>query len=367
MRILHLICSSGIYGAENVLINLLPSLRNLGIEVILGCLSAFDSVGSEISQILKQWEIPTVFINDKNKFSLRVLKAIHSTIKLYNPDILHVHGYKATVLGGLIANMIRIPFILTYHGEAKIRTELSTYIKIENIFVRKALRIIAVSKRIMEELIIRGVPESNISVIHNGIKDPFITHLENISIKKNGLFSTHLLTVGRLIKIKRIDLIIDAIGILKKEFPQIGLTITGNGPLENELKEYVTKAGLNSSVIFLGYVPDPTSTYNSADIFVISSASEGSPIALIEAMAASLPIIATSVGAIPEMLINRKNAIIIPKNDLKALVDSLRHLIVCPNLSKALGDAARQSFLRNYTADVMAKSYFETYKNIING
>lgn len=216
MRILHLICSSGIYGAENVLINLLPSLRNLGIEVILGCLSAFDSVGSEISQILKQWEIPTVFINDKNKFSLRVLKAIHSTIKLYNPDILHVHGYKATVLGGLIANMIRIPFILTYHGEAKIRTELSTYIKIENIFVRKALRIIAVSKRIMEELIIRGVPESNISVIHNGIKDPFITHLENISIKKNGLFSTHLLTVGRLIKIKRIDLIIDAIGILKR-------------------------------------------------------------------------------------------------------------------------------------------------------
>lgn len=366
LRILHLIDSEGIYGAEIVLLNLLPALKKNDINVTLGCLSPIDSEGTELGKKLeKNSSIPVIFINEDKKISLQGLIAIYLAIKKIKANILHVHGYKATILGGLIAIMARIPLMATYHGEAKRTPELSTYVKIETYFLRKARKIISVSSRIKEELISRGISGNKISVIYNGIEDPTYGKPEKKHIKNSTDFSPHLLCIGRLIHIKRYDIVIDAVNVLRNEFPGIGLSIAGTGPMDKKLKNKVTKLGLNSSVRFLGYVNNIKELYQNADIFVLSSETEGSPVVLIEAMAFSLPIVATSVGAIPEMIKHGVEALIIPPGNLPDLIESLRYLISRPETRCALGGAARRTFIAKFSSSVMARAYFHQYEAML--
>ena len=366
IRVLHLIGSKGLYGAERVLLNLLPALRQSGIDVTLGCMSPLNSKGADIGKELENINVPVVFMNEKRKFSGKSLLTIYRTIKKTNTNILHVHGYKATILGGFIARILGIPQVSTYHGEARQVPELSTYVKIETYFLRRAARIVAVSKKIKEELISRGISDDKISVIHNGIKDPLETQDGQRNYGKKKPILPCLLCVGRLIKIKRFDLVIDAVKVLKKDYPKIVLSIAGEGPQDEILKKKVVDLELNDSVRFLGYVKDIKKLYQDTDIFVLPSDIEGAPIALIEAMAFSLPIIATSVGAVPDMIKSGKDAILIPPNSEKELIESLRYLLLHPEICRVLGKTAREKFLENYNSGIVAESYIKEYKKICN-
>lgn len=361
LRVLHLIGSDGLFGAEHVLLNLLPGLKALGLSVTLGCLSPQETPGGDIGKKLKKRGVPVIFIEERRKVSLGGLISIYRAVKSTRATLVHAHGYKATILGGLIAMVARLPIFLTYHGEAAYAPELSTYLSLENYFLRRATRVISVSDRIRAELIKRGVHHKNLSVIHNGIEDPLNQESGTSRNCRRTDLSPHLVCIGRLVKIKRYDLVIEALTALRHDFPKIGLSIAGNGPMSISLRQKVAEVGLGSSVRFLGYVEDKPKLYQSADIFVLPSESEGSPMTLIEAMAFSLPIVTTSVGAIPEMITNGTEALLIPPNNLPSLVESLRYLISSPQVGTSLGRAARDAFKERFNSGLMAKSYLNEY------
>ena len=111
MKIVHLINSEGMFGAEYMVFNLLIALKKLGADVIFGCLSPINSPGADLGRELAKKQIPVVFINEHKKISLRGLLAIFRLLKGSHADLLHVHGYKATILGGIIAAIMNVPLI----------------------------------------------------------------------------------------------------------------------------------------------------------------------------------------------------------------------------------------------------------------
>jgi glycosyltransferase involved in cell wall biosynthesis len=363
MTVVHLIDSMGMFGAEYVIYNLLPVLQEYGVNPILGCLSPIESPGSDLGRELEKKNIKVEYINEKKKLSLKGLVAIYRVLKTNQVDILHVHGYKATILGGIIAGLLKIPLFSTYHAESGPRVELSTYVRIETFFLKNAFYIFAVSNIIKEELSSRGIKENKITVVYNGIEDPVEEevsrdyHSDDRPIK--------VLCVGRLIPIKRYDLVIDAIHILKKEYPNIILSIAGAGPMEQTLKNKIDKYGLSDSINILGYVKNTKYLYQNADMFILFSDTEGSPIVLIEAMAQSLPIISSSVGAIPEMVRDKEEALLINPGDVFQLINSLQILIENPEMRKSLGRSARKRYEEKFTTRAMASFYIDRYKSCL--
>jgi glycosyltransferase involved in cell wall biosynthesis len=360
--VLHLINSEGYYGAEHLVFNLVIELAHRGFGVTLGCLGVAESPGGEIGRRLVDSHIPVIFINENKKISLGGLARICKALKRSGANIIHTHGYKATVLGGLVAFLMGIPGIATYHGEVSQLQGLSTYAVIESFFLRLMDHVVAVSGRVKEELITRGVKERNISVICNGIMDIACGHPLRSSSQFPNAPGPKLLCIGRLISLKKFDMVIKAVGILKAEYPEVVLSIAGTGPMANELKKLATDLGLEDSVRLLGYVNNTGELYCDADIFLLPSETEGAPIVLLEAMAMGLPIIATSVGGISEMISHGKEAHIVPPNSLNKLVESVRYLVSNPDYARGLGMAARQAFEDKYTTRGMVNSYLERYR-----
>jgi glycosyltransferase involved in cell wall biosynthesis len=367
MKVVHLIDSEGMYGAEKVIYNLLPVLQELNIQVVFGCLSPTNSPGAALGKALEKKNIPVIYLDERKKVSLRGLIDIYNLLKKNRTDILHVHGYKATIIGGMIAQLVGIPFISTYHGEAGRHPELATYVKIETLLLKKAAHVIAVSRQIKNELLSRGISRGKISIVYNGIDDPLAGKRKVIRNIKKECDNLQLLCVGRLIAIKRFDLIIEAIHRLRKDYPNIVLKIAGSGPLESSLKKQIDDLGLKQSVVLIGYVEDMSELYNNTDLFILFSDTEGSPIVLLEAMAFSLPIIASSVGAIPEMVKDNEGAIILPPGNLLQLIQSIKHIIDNPERGSALGNKARDIFEMNYNSRIMASQYIKHYKHCLHG
>lgn len=360
MNIVHMIDSEGMFGAEYVIYYLLPALRKLGANVHFVCMCPTDSPGADLGRKLEKRGIPVFYLNERKKLSVKGLFSIYRILETSSADILHAHGYKATILGGFVSKISGLPFFTTYHAEAEKYPEFRAYAGIETHLLRHASRIIAVSKLIERGLIGRGISPERVSVISNGIDDLS----SGLNVKKRNP-SSHVLCIGRLIGLKRFDLVISAISILKEEFPDIHLTIAGSGPLEDQLRSLAKELGISDRVSFPGYVSDTTELLSHADVFVLASESEGSPIALIEAMIFSLPIIATNVGSIPEMLQSRNGITLIRPGDQKQLLDALGSLLSSHRYRSELGLAARRRFEKEFTSEIMASRYMNQYKTFL--
>lgn len=367
MRVVHMIDSEGMYGAEYVLYNLLPCLRKIGIDAMLACLSPTGSAGADLGRALGEKAVPVVYLDERKKISFKGLLSIFRVLRSSRADILHVHGYKATILGGMAARIAGVPIISTYHAEAGRYPELSAYVNLETPFLKWANRVIAVSRMIRDELIRRGVSETRLCVIHNGINDPARLSNKDFSHDVETGTPLRVLCIGRLIPVKRFDLAIRAISVLRRDFPNVHLTIAGAGPLHAELQSLAKDLGLGDSVSLPGYISETEELFRKSAVFVLTSETEGSPITLIEAMAYGKPIVATAVGAIPEMTTGNAGAQLIAPCNLEQLIDALRRFIADPAYRRESGKLARKRFESCFTAETMAARYGEQYEACLRG
>jgi glycosyltransferase involved in cell wall biosynthesis len=157
---------------------------------------------------------------------------------------------------------------------------------------------------------------------------------------------------------------LDAVAALHAESPHIGLIVGGDGPLLNELRVRAASLGIQDSVRFLGFVQDVRPLYEACDAFVLASQTEGMPIALLEAMALRLPIVASRVGGIPLMLDDGTEALLIEPSNYGDLYEALRRLVVDASLRTNIAEAAHARFERDYTAEQMAQSYIRLYDDV---
>jgi len=169
----------------------------------------------------------------------------------------------------------------------------------------------------------------------------------------------------RLVPLKGLMQLIQAVASLGPEFPTLRLEIAGSGPQHEKLEREVDRLSLASQVRFLGWQTDLRPIIRGWDIFAMPSLDEGLPVAIIEAMAEGLPVVATSVGGMPELVEEGLTGFLVPPSDVTALANRLRLLILNPTRANAMGAAGRQRANEHFSVDRMVQQVAGIYDSLI--
>jgi glycosyltransferase involved in cell wall biosynthesis len=199
-----------------------------------------------------------------------------------------------------------------------------------------------------------GFPAGKVRVIHNAVE-----------VSRYGTASGPLhsaVAVGRLVRLKGFDVLLKAAAIVRQAAPNFSLRIVGDGSERDTLEWQISDLRLADAVQLVGYKEDPASYFEEAGVYVLSSRSEGIPLTLLEAMACGLPIVATAVGGVPEIVSDGENGLLVRPDDPAALSKAILRLIRDPSLAKRLGAAARARAHLSHDLETMTARYEEVYR-----
>ena len=172
-------------------------------------------------------------------------------------------------------------------------------------------------------------------------------------------------TAGRLVELKGIEYLLTAAAALRREFPGLRVEIAGSGPHREKIEQAAAQVGLGEQVNFLGWVDDLHPILSRWDVFVMPSLEEGFPIAALDAMTTGLPVVATSVGGIPELIVDGETGWLVPPRDPKALAARLRLLICQPDLRASMGAAGYARVRDHFSASQMTESFAQLYDELL--
>jgi glycosyltransferase involved in cell wall biosynthesis len=288
-------------------------------------------------------------------------------IRLRKPDLIMTHGFNTHFVVWVAQRRLkeRLPVVCSYHGPyhaVNLKTRLLGFAYerfTEYFFRRHALAVVTVADHARARLIKRGVPAEKITVIHNAIED-FSPESKTDSARsvwrqRWGIREGEILigAVGRLDPIKGHRYLIESFAAMAACNPVARLVLVGDGPARAGLENMVRRSPAAKRIILAGRIPKADEALPALDVYVLPSLSECHSIALLEAMRAGLPIVATDVGGNPESVSRELEGLLVPPADADLLAKALESLIGDKDLRCRLGAAARQRFRRDFTQDVM--------------
>lgn len=292
----------------------------------------------------------------------RALLKLVRLARAFKPHIVHTHTAKAGFLGRQAALAVRPrPAIVhTYHGHvlegyfgaAKSRL----YLQLERALARVSDRLIGVSQATVDDLVRLGVaPPGRFRVVPLGLDlEPLAEPGEELRRESRGELGVGdddvlLVFVGRVVPIKRLDLLLRALARARQSEPRLQLAIVGDSDVRPALERQAAELGIAAAVRFLGYRRELRPVFAAADVAVLSSANEGTPVSLIEAGAAGLPAVATDVGGVGEV-VTGETGVLVPPDDAEAFAAALLRMAGDPALRADRGRAARRRALDRYGA-----------------
>ena len=338
----HLGYNNAMHGAGMYYLNTIPVFDKMKFNIILG--------------VLREEEYLVNYFTDKNinirilkrgKFSPMTLVDILRIAKEEHIQLIHAHGYGAANFGR-IAGMIRgIPTIVHAHDDDRY---YPLYQNLADRLLRNHTdKALAVSESVKKSCINkRHIGKDRTFVIHNGIPLRDFVPPEGERVQKErkrlGIESDFKVigTVAKLREEKGTRYLIESAAKVLGIFPKTNLLIAGDGPLMEELKNLSEKLGISDRVLFAEFRDDIPVILSIIDIFVIPSLTEGSPLALLEAMAMGKPIVATNVGGIVEILRDGETGLLVPSRDPEAIAEKIVHLLRNEAESRKLGLRARE-------------------------
>jgi len=274
---------------------------------------------------------------------IRCFKNLYRFLSEKKIELIHTHGYFADIIGIPAAKLLRIPHMSTCHGFISNDRHLVLYNKLDRIALRFSDKIIAVSEQIKEDLGKSEITKSKITVIQNAVQTTHTTDQSVVNRKKmrqalaikDEEFAVGY--VGRLSEEKGVKYLIEAVMLLIKSGEPCRLLIIGDGPKRKEFEGLIKGKGFKDNIILTGFQTNIEKWIPAFDIFVLPSLTEGTPVALLEAMSYGIPVIATHVGGVPKVIENGTNGILINPADSKALAENLKILCHDSALRKKFG------------------------------
>lgn len=289
-----------------------------------------------------------VEIRERHSFDVRAWSAIRSLVRDRGIDIVHAHEYKTDLAALMLGRAEGVVPLATVHGwTGHSWKERRVYYPADRWILARFPHLIAVSEQIRETLIAAGARPERVTTVLNSI-DPASFRRDrtrerparaNLALPADAII---LGAVGRLEPQKRFDLLLDVLASLQLDEPDLHLAIAGDGSLKPALETQIEKLGIGGRAHLLGHRADVTELHHAFDIFVQSSDYEGTPNAVLEAMALETPIVATDVGGTREIAHHDVHALIVPPRDPAALAAAIRRLVADPTTARSLADAARR-------------------------
>lgn len=366
MKITYLITKSEIGGAQTHLLSLLKEAVKRGHDV-----SLISSPGGWLEDQCVDLNIKFIpnkfFKNSYNPFNLiKSVFLVRKILKKEKPDIIHCHSGGGGFYGRLAAFGLPIKKVFTAHGWS-FRPGVPFFQKCISFvaeFLMKPLtdKVICVSSYDQKIGLKYGILNKEKSVVvHNGVDVPE-------AFSKEEKEKINIIFVGRLSKPKRQDIFLDSISILTKDLKEkITVNIFGSGENEELLRQKSSRFGLQSLVKFNTSLSHESmlGEYKNADILVLVSDYEAFPMVIIEAMSYGVPVVASSVGGIPEV-VNNSNGILLQENTKERLKDALVSLIENKAERLSMNENARKTVLDNFTLDKMLSKTFAVYGELMS-
>lgn len=354
MKILQVIPYFCFGGAETMCENLTYALRDLGHEVRV--VSLYPE-RTPISERMERSGVPIRYLDKKLGMDLSMVPKLAEILKEEKPDVVHTHldVIKYTVAAARLAGVKKC--VHTVHNVADQEAEGRVQKIINGFYFRHGWSVpVALSPEVQRTILsFYGLDANKVPVIYNGID------LGRCIPKGDyGLGDTPTLVhIGRFNEQKNHALLLRAFQMVHQRFPQCRLQLLGDGELREAMEKLAGELGLEGSVSFLGSRSNVYSYLAQADMFLLPSKYEGMPMTLIEAMGTGLPIVASAVGGVPDMLTDGESGLLVPC-EAEAVSQAVIRLLESQPLREKLGQNALKESSR-FSANHMAKQYLKTY------
>jgi glycosyltransferase involved in cell wall biosynthesis len=354
--VLHSQKVAGISGSEAHLLQLLPDLRARGWDIRFLMLHEDEPGAWEFARELEAREVPLDAIRLRGDVDPIAFTEVVTHLGRQRPRILHTHLVHADVYGQLAGAMNRVPLRLsTKHGFNEFRE--GRFFGIADRTVGSLAHVhIAISQGLAHYLAeTEGFDEHAFEIVHYGISS-------RDAPSPYAGSEPRLLCIGRLIPIKGHLVLLRALAQARARVPGLVLDVAGRGPLEPALKAYARELGVEDAVRFLGFVSQVERAIEESAIVVVPSLGEGFGMVALEAMERARPVIASSVGGLPEIVAHGETGLVVPAGDAEVLAEAMVELGSDLGRAGAMGAAGRERALAKFPPERSADRIDELYR-----
>jgi len=360
MKILAVIEATTITGPAK---NLLEFAKTAGVDVSI---ATFRREGESdlFIKTAEQAGIAIYPIPEKGRFDDSVIPALASLAGKLAPDIVQTHAVKSHFLIRRAEIHRQFPWVAFHHGYTWPDLRARIYNQFDRWSLRAARRVVTVSIPFREELARHGVPREHITILHNAIEPNWGSSAQRVDL---GIPPGRkvILIVGRLSREKDHLTLLDAVNQIRQAGVVVPhLVVAGEGPERLRIEERIRALGLETFVSMIGQVPSAAPYYRGADVAVLSSRTEGSPNALLEAMATRVPVVATAVGGIPEIVQDRNSALLVPPGDRESLARAITEVLTVGGIANQLTVRAHHLVETVYSPESRAQRLMGLYRSV---
>jgi glycosyltransferase involved in cell wall biosynthesis len=370
IKVLHIIASPTIGGAEKLLANYLKDFDRDKFEVIVGSYLV-EGEESAFWRELCKFDVVREPIRIKTPFDFHQFRAIHGILKRYRPNVVHTHGYKTNICGFLVTRWLRVPIVTTVHGWLHSRSWRTRVFYIFNFFLLRHFDVvIAVSDRMRFELERRRIRRDRIVTVKNVPSLDDSRRRKSSDIERILSFASGdplIGFVGRLEKVKGGEQFVKAAFLVAKEDASLKFVIAGDGPERLNLEKLAASLGLKSKMLFLGFCEDTVSLFGALDLYVLPSLDEGIPLTVLEALASRVPVVATRVGGVPEVIDDGFNGVLVEPDDADSLAKAILWVRGSPSVRKKIVEEGEKLVKTKYNVKDWVRRLESIYSNMANG
>ncbi len=361
MKVMHVVLSLDCGGLERIVLSLVREGQRLGQDVSVLCLERPGTLAAQAEQLGAK----VISLGKSQGLVLSLIQQIRDVLGHVRPQVVHTHQISALFYAGPAARSLNIPAVVhTEHGKTYSTRKRTRWVgRMAGPF---ASRFLCVSRDIADEVLRYAIaPRHKVQVVANGI-EPAVQacHGATQEVRQSlGIPRGAPLvgTVGRLHEIKCHWLLIRAFARLLPRIPDAQLQIVGDGPCMPKLRALTSELRIGNVVHLVGYQPDPHSYLRAMDVFALTSCSEGMPVSILEAFRARVPVVASRVGGVCELIEHGRTGMLFESGDEMALTAQLEEVLNDKQLSQRLAKAGHDLLMAQFDSSAMARNYQRHY------
>jgi glycosyltransferase involved in cell wall biosynthesis len=313
----------------------------------------------------------THVLAERGRFDTGPLRQLRAIVAEVRPDIVQSHNVKSHLFVRWLGLHRRFPWVAFNHGYTATDLKDRIYNQVDRWTLPSAHRVVAVCEPFARRLERHGVPRERIRIQHNSVPPFAPPSAEAVARVRQAMGNPAvrlILAVGRFSHEKGHSDLLRAASLLRRTGPHDWrIVLVGDGPESANLRSLTNSLGLENEVVFAGQQADVAPYYALAAILALPSHSEGSPNVVLEAMAAGVPVVATAVGGVPEILSHDQTGLITSPQDPQAMADGLRRLLDSESLRIRIGSAARERAATVYTPEAQCQAWVSIYEELLGG
>ncbi len=364
MKVLHCVAPAQVGGLERVVQALAVGQRGAGIDArVTAVVDRAQADRHPVLHALEEARVPVTRIVLPPRAYLAERARVRALCREMRPSVVHTHGYRPDVLDAGVARRLGIPVVTTVHGFNRGDLKNRLYEHLQRRAFRRFDAVVAVSRALADALVAGGTPGHRVHVIPNAWSGEASFVGRAVARRELGMPADGLGIgwVGRLSKEKGADVLLDALARLA-DVP-CRVCFVGDGVERERLERQAARLGVAHRTEWRGLVPGAGRLFRAFDVFVQSSRTEGMPMALFEAMAAEVPIVATAVGGVPDVL-SADEAILVAPDDPAALAVGIRQVVANPAGATERTRAARARLERDFARARWIERYADLYRRL---